>query len=136
MLRLFRILTIVALSITLLSCSKPANPEEVDKAGGLFFDRFKEADYDRIYDDASKAFRDQNPRATMSDKLKEIAAFGSVHDYTRLSMTLTKEGGQDVVLPVYSVRFDQIRAEVTLKFVDERGDWKLLGFAARPLTGS
>ncbi|HEU4389708.1 MAG TPA: hypothetical protein VFV34_18025 [Blastocatellia bacterium] len=136
MLRLFRILTAVLFAIGLLSCSKPAKPEEAEKASVIFFDRLKEADYDRIYDDASKSFRDQNARATAADKLKQIAALGTIHDYTRLSMTLGEEGGQNVVLPVYTVRFDQVRAEVTLKLIDENGNWKLLGFAVRPLTGS
>jgi hypothetical protein len=105
----------------------------VDKAGTLFFERLKEANYDKIYDDASKPFRDQNARATATDKLKEMAELGAFQDYTRLSMTMGKEAGQDVVAPVYTVRFAQIRAEVTLKFIDESGDWKLLGFALRPL---
>src|SRR5262245_18386853 len=131
-----RVLAAVALSLIFLSCSKPANPEEVDNAGTLFFERFKEANYDKIYDKVSSLFRDQNARATATDKMKEMAALGSVASWERMSMAMGKESGRDVVTPVYLVQPERVRCEITLKFIDESADWKLLGFALRPLAVS
>jgi hypothetical protein len=128
-----------ALSILLLlfaGCSTPAKPEDAEQAATQFFDLLKEANYDRIYKDAARQFREQNVKAAAADKLKEINSLGSAREVTRLSMTIAKEGDQAVVLPVYSVRFDQIRAEITLKLIDEDGTWKLLGFALRPLAAT
>lgn len=133
MLRLMAVLLLLSLTG---GCSSHASPQEVDKAADAFFQRLKEADYDTIYDESARAFRDQNARSTVMDNLMKIREYGSVRESRRLSMTFEKEGGHQLALPVYSVRFDNLRCEVTFKFTDDGGQWKLLGFAVRPFGAS
>jgi hypothetical protein len=44
-------------------------------------------------------------------------------------MTFEGEGKDMRAVPVYSALFDQGGGEVILYFVDESGEWKLIGFA-------
>lgn len=119
-----------------VACAKQARSEDVEQAAGKFFDQIKEADYDRIYNESARPLREQNAKASVFDDLKQITAFGTIRQIERLSMTMDKEGEHQVALPVYSVLFDQARCEVTLKFTDDGGDWKLLGFAVRRFPGA
>jgi hypothetical protein len=107
--------------------SEPAPPEDVDKAAALFFERLKSAGYETIYDDASKQFKEQVPKPTIIDNLKQMAALGRVQDYRRLKMSF--EG--NVASPEYSVIF----AEITVNFKDESGEWKLVGFSVKQRGG-
>lgn len=134
MLRFLTVLTL--LSLTTAACSTEAPPEEVDEAADVFFQRLKEANYDSIYDESARAFRDQNARATVLDNLMKVREYGGVNEWYKLSMRLENEGRYRVALPVYSVRFDSVRCEVTFKFTDDGGRWKLLGFAVRPFGAS
>jgi hypothetical protein len=111
--------------------SDPAPPEDVDKAAALFFERLKGAEYETIYKDASKQFKDQVPRVTVIDNLKQMAALGRIQDYRRLKMSF--EG--DYASPDYSVVFDQNIAEITLNFKNESSEWKLVGFSVKQRGG-
>lgn len=133
MLRFMAVLLLLSLAG---GCSKEAPPDDVDKAADFFFQRLKEADYDTIYDESARAFREQNARATITDNLMKIREYGGVRDWSRLSMTFEQEGNHRLARPAYSVRFDNLRCEVTFKFTDDGGQWKLLGFAVRPFGAS
>ncbi|HXG65314.1 MAG TPA: hypothetical protein VNO70_09405 [Blastocatellia bacterium] len=111
-----------------------APTEDVDKAAALFFQRLNAAEYDAIYDDSAKHFKEQNTRPAVVDNLKQITAIGKPRQHARLSMTFEQEGDNRIALPVYGVFLDATSAEITLKFVDDRGEWKLLGFAVKPHT--
>ncbi|HLG17019.1 MAG TPA: hypothetical protein VJH03_21325 [Blastocatellia bacterium] len=129
---MFRKLMVLCLALVstapITGCSKEARSEDVDKAADVFFERLKSAEYDAIYDDAAQPFKEQNSRAATLDNLKQIAAMGRIMKHTRLSMSFDKEGGARICLPAYAVIFDAARAEITLKFLDAGGEWKVLGF--------
>jgi hypothetical protein len=125
---LFWLLSILAAA----GCSRQAHPEDVDKAASQFFERLREAKYDAIYDDAAESFKSQNARAAVIDNLKQIISYGRPHQWSRLQMAFADEGRAQVALPVYAVQTDQAPSEVALKFIDDGGQWKLLGFAFRP----
>jgi hypothetical protein len=113
-------------------CSRQAPAEDVDKAATQFFLRLKAAEYDAIYDDAYEAFKEQNPRDAVKDNLKQIISMGEPLSWNRVSMAFKEEGKKRIVLPVYSVTMQQNSSYITLKFVDDGGQWKLLGFAVSP----
>lgn len=126
---------VLGLALLVAGCgvfSREAPSEDIDKAAALFFMRLKEAKYDEIYRDSSKHFQEQNTSLTVSENLQQINTMGRVMEHRRLSMTFDKEGENRVALPVYAVIFDHTWAEITLKFVDTKGEWKLLGFAVKP----
>jgi hypothetical protein len=130
-----RKLILLPLLLSVLSvggCSRKALPEDVDKAAAQFFERLKEANYDAIYDDAANSFKNQNARTTVIDNLKQIVSYGKPQQWSRLQMAFADEGRARVALPVYAVQTDQVPSEVALKFVDDGGRWKLLGFAFKP----
>jgi hypothetical protein len=132
---MLRLGMILILALGWVSCDKQAPPEDVERAANRFFEQIKEADYERIYNESAQALREQNAKAKVFDDLKQITAFGTIRQIERLSMTMDREGEHQVALPVYSVLFEQARCEVTLKFTDDDGDWKLLGFAVRRFPG-
>jgi hypothetical protein len=108
-------------------CSREAPPTDVEKAGALFFERLKGADYEAIYADASSQFKEARSKGEILDNLQQITAIGRMQSYSRLSMFF--EGGKGrIASPVYSVLFDQAATEITLNFKDEGGEWKLVGF--------
>ncbi|MEK6407141.1 MAG: hypothetical protein AABN34_09280 [Acidobacteriota bacterium] len=115
---------------SLLSHEAPS--EDVDKAATLFFQRLDKAEYDTIYDDAAKKFKANKTRATVTENLTQLGAFGKTLGFERISMQLQGEGKDRMVLPVYKVQFEQGRGEVTLMFQDDSGEWKLFGFALKP----
>jgi hypothetical protein len=92
----------------------------------------KSAEYDAIYNDASEQFKDQVARATAMDNLKQVSAMGRIESFDRLSMKVEGEAKNRVASPVYTVLFDKARAEITVNFIDEGGEWKLIGFSVKP----
>ena len=124
---------LAAFLLTLLvGCSAREAPyEDVDKAAGLFFERLKSADYDLIYGDSCESFQLQKTRQDVVENLKQITALGRPQDFDRLSMLFDHDGKKRVALPTYAVSLDQARAEITLTFRDDGGEWKLLGFSVK-----
>lgn len=116
----------------IFGCSRRAPDEDIDKAATQFFLRLKAAEYDAIYDDAYEPFKQQNSRATVKDNLKQIISMGEPLSWNRVSTYFKEEGKKRVALPVYSVTTQQSVSYITLKFVDDGGRWKLLGFAVSP----
>ena len=127
-----RKLVAVFLLALLAGCSASEAPyEDIDKAAGLFFERLKAAEYDTIYRDSCESFQRQKTRQEMVESLKEITALGRPQDYDRLSMLFDKDGKKRVAIPTYAVSLDQARADITLTFRDDGGEWKLLGFVVK-----
>ena len=135
MLRSLGILSILSLFLMSVGCSllsHEAPAEDVDKAAALFFQRFGNEEYNKIYDDAAKGFKDNQTRQTVADNLKQMAENGKIVEFERISMSFQGEGKQRMALPVYRTASDRSRAEITLTFQDESGEWKLFGFAYKP----
>ena len=109
--------------------SHDAPPEDIDKAAALFFQRLNAADYETIYKDTAKKFKEVKTKENIIESLKELTAKGQVKDYQRLKMTFEGEGKDMMAVPVYGTLFEQSGGEVILNFVDESGEWKLIGFA-------
>ena len=125
-------LLILLLVVFAASCalgSHDAPPEDIDKASALFFRRLNAADYEAIYKDTAKKFKENQTKEKIIESLKELTAKGQVKDYQRLKMTFEGEGKDMRAVPVYSALFDQGGGEVILYFVDESSEWKLIGFA-------
>jgi hypothetical protein len=115
---------------SLLSHEAPS--EDVDKAAALFFQRLGNEEYDTIYNDVAKGFKNSQTRQTVTDSLKEMAEHGKILDFQRISMAFQGEGKSRMALPVYRTASDRAKAEITLTFQDESGEWKLFGFAYKP----
>ena len=129
-------LLVVWLALIVVGCSKSEAPvNEVDKAASVFFERVKSAEYDAIYNEASEQFKSEVARATALDNLKQVAAMGRIESFDRLSMRVEGEAKNRIASPVYSVIFDKARAEITVNFIDDDGQWKLIGFAVKPRNG-
>ena len=109
--------------------SHDAPLEDIDKAAALFFQRLNAAEYEAIYKDTAKKFKENQTKEKIIESLKELTAKGQVKDYQRLRMTFEGEGKDMRAVPVYSTLFDQGSGEIILYFVDESGEWKLIGFA-------
>jgi hypothetical protein len=131
-----RKLIVLAAVLVIGACSREAPTEDIDKAASLFFDRMKAAEYDTIYDDSSDTFKKAKSRAEVVDNLKQLAALGRPQNYSRLSMSYDSLESKRMVHPVYAVLTEQSRADVTLSFVDNSGEWKLVGFAVKPRGGA
>ena len=135
MLRRSGILVILSLFLLPVGCSllsHEAPNEDVDKAAALFFQRFGNEEYDKIYDDAAKGFKDTQTRQTVTDSLKQMAENGKILRFERLSMSFEGEGKRRSALPVYRTASERAMADITLTFHDESGEWKLFGFAYKP----
>jgi hypothetical protein len=126
------ILSSIGLSAGCVLLSHEAPLEDVDKAAALFFQRFGNEQYDAIYDDAAKAFKDNQTRQTVTDNLKQMAENGKILEFERISMALQGEAKNRMALPVYRTASERARADITLTFQDESGEWKLFGFAYKP----
>ena len=126
---MLRIILFSALLILMPGCSHKAPPEDVDKAAGLFFQRLKDADYDTIYKDASTQFKTNKTREVVVESLKELTAKGRLQDFKRTNTSYRDEGKDQIAMPVYNTTFEQARGDVTLSFIDEDGEWKLIAFA-------
>ena len=126
-------LLVVWLALIVVGCSQSEAPvHDIDKAAAVFFERMKSAEYDVIYNDASEQFKKQVARATAMDNLKQVSAMGRIEGFDRLSMKVEGEAKNRVASPVYTVLFDKARAEITVNFIDEGGEWKLIGFSVKP----
>ena len=130
MLRVPTVLIIVS-ALFVSACHHEAPTADADKAAAQFFERMKEAKYDLIYNDSAAKFKEQNPRPTVMESLRTLAEMGRIAAWTRISMAIEQEGKYQVVKPVYNITTDQQLGEVTLKFIDEDGEWKLLGILVR-----
>jgi len=120
---------LVALAIGCSLRSHDAPPEDIDKAGALFFQRLNAAEYETIYKDTAKKFKENKTKETIIESLKELTAKGRAVNFKRGKMTFEGEGKNQIASPVFYVIFEQSRGELTLDFVDESGEWKLIGFA-------
>ena len=112
--------------------SHEAPTDDIDKAAALFFQRLGNEEFDTIYNDAAKGFKDSQTRQTVTDSLRQMAEQGKILDFQRISMAFQGEGKSRMALPVYRTSSDRARAEITLTFQDESGEWKLFGFAYKP----
>jgi len=127
-----KILAIMLLLVFLAGCalrSHEAPPEDVDKAAALFFQRLNAAAYDTIYKDTAKKFKQAKTKEEIIDSLKELTSKGRLQDYQRVRMTFEGEGADLMAVPAFSALFEQARGDITLYFVDESGEWRLIGFA-------
>jgi hypothetical protein len=126
---MIRIIVVAVLVFCILgACKRTAPVSDVDKAAGLFFLSVKQGEFDRIYNDSAQPFKDQQSRAQVAEKLQQIANYGQPQEWHRLGMQFGDEGKVHVAIPVYIVKTDKMDAEVTLKFGDIDGVWRLLGF--------
>ena len=110
----------------LLSHDAPA--EDIDKAAALFVQRLNTAEYDAIYKDAAKQFKANRTKETILDSLKELTAKGKLQSYQRVQMKYEPDTKARIASPLYTVAFEQSRGDLTLNFIDESGEWKLVGF--------
>ena len=126
-------LLVVWLALIVIGCSaSKAPPQDVDKAAAVFFERVKSAEYDAVYNEASEEFRKNVARATAIDNMKQVAAMGRIQSYDRLTFKIEGEAKNRLASPVYSVMFDRARADITVNFRDEGGEWTLAGFSVKP----
>jgi len=124
------LIALVPTGCSLLSHEAPA--EDVDKAAGLFFQRLGNEEYEKIYVDVAQKFKDNQPKQTVIDNLKQMGEHGKILDFERISMSFQGEGKDRIASPVYRTSTDKTKAEITLNFQDESGEWKLIGFAYKP----
>jgi hypothetical protein len=127
-----KILAFICFSLLLSGCAllpHEAPADDIDKAAGLFVQRLNGAEYDAIYKDASRKFKDNQTKETILDSLKELTAKGKLQNYQRVQMKYESGSKDRIASPVYNVVFEQSRGDLTLNFIDERGEWKLIGFA-------
>ena len=127
-----KVLAVSLFSFFIAGCSllpHDAPPEDIDKATALFVQRLNAAQYDAIYKDTARKFKDNQTKETILDSLKELTARGKLQEYRRLQMTYQGEGKDRIASPIYGAVFEQARGDLTLNFIDEGGEWKLIGFA-------
>lgn len=115
---------------TLLSHEAPS--DDIDKAAALFFQRLGAGEYDAIYNDSAKGFKEAQPRQTVTDNLRQMGEQGKVLNFERISMSFQGEGKTRMASPVYRTSAEHSRAEITLTFQDDGGEWKLFGFVYKP----
>lgn len=126
-------LLVVWIALIVAGCSASEAPtQEIDKAAAVFFERVKSAEYDAVYNEASEEFKKNVARATAVDNMKQIAAIGRIQSFDRLTFKIEGEEKNRLASPVYSVLFDRARADITVNFKDEGGQWKLAGFSVKP----
>lgn len=131
---MFKKAIILGLLLFVSACSlqtQEAPYDDVDKATGLFFERLKAGKYNEIYSDSAKSFQQRNPQPEVLENLKKMSAMGTPNTPVRMSLTTDMEEGKRMAMPNYLVMFDQNRATVILKFIDESGEWKLAAFEVR-----
>jgi hypothetical protein len=121
---------IVLVALALAGCggSKEAPLTDAEKAGELFFQRFEQGKYQLIHSDGAQAFKEQVQAEEADAKLEQIAQYGKLHQRTLIKNPVEGEGKGRISTLVYMLLFDKARIEGTLKFLDQDGEWKLLGF--------
>jgi hypothetical protein len=108
-----------------VACHEHTAPvEDVQKATALFVQRLNAQEFEKIYDGAAKALKDLGRDKVITD-LKTVAAKGEIQDYTLVSMPLPEQDKKRLANPVYVL---QGGGRLKLSFVDEDGEWKLVGF--------
>jgi hypothetical protein len=128
---MYRQIIAVVVAALLTGCSlrsSEAPLEDVDKAAGLFFQRLADADYEAIYEDAAKRFKEKKTHDEIVSSLKELTANGKVTHFARISTTFEGEGKDQIVGAVYSTTFEKHGGNLTLYFVEQSGEWRLIGF--------
>jgi hypothetical protein len=125
-------ISLLAGGCALLPHEAPA--EDLDKATALFVQRLNAAQYDAIYKDAAKKFKEAQTKETILDSLKELTSRGKLQSFSRIQMKYEGETKERIASPVYFAAFDQARGDLTLSFIDEGGEWKLVGFAFKQRT--
>ena len=126
-----KIVALILIPLFLGGCAllpHEAPAEDIDKATALFVQRLNAADYNAIYKDAAAKFKDAKTKETILDSLKELTARGKLQSFNRVQMKYEPETKDRIASPVYFVAFDQSRGDLTLNFIDEGGEWKLIGF--------
>jgi hypothetical protein len=126
---MFRLIIVSTLLVFMFGCSREAPLEDVDKAGALFFQRLNDAEYDTIYKDAATQFKKNQQRETVVESLKELTAKGRLQEFRRINTSFTDQNKDRIATPVFGTTFEQSRGEITLSFIDEGGEWKLIAFA-------
>ena len=124
------LIALVPTGCSLLSHEAPA--EDVDKAAGLFFQRLGNGEFEKIYRDVAQKFKENQPKPTIIDNLRQMSEHGKILDFERISMSFQGEGKNRIASPVYRTSTDKAKAEITLNFQDDSGEWKLIGFAYKP----
>ena len=112
-----------------------APPADIDKAAALFVQRLNAAQYDAIYKDTAKKFKDNQTKENILGSLKDLTAKGQLKEYRRIRMTYEGEGKERIASPIYGATFEQATGDLTLSFIDEGGEWKLVGFAFKMRSG-
>src|SRR5215210_1508509 len=98
---MFRLITISMLLVFMVGCSREAPLEDSDKAGALFFQRLNDAEYDTIYKDSSTQFKQNQPRDTVVESLKELTAKGRRREDRRINTTYTEQGKDRIATPIF-----------------------------------
>jgi len=127
-----KLLALISLSLFIIGCAllpHEAPVDDIDKATALFVQRLNAAEYDAIYKDASRKFKDNQTKETILDSLKELTARGKLQNPQRVQMKYESGSKDRIASPVYNVAFEQSHGDLTLSFIDEGGEWKLIGFA-------
>ncbi|HJQ22456.1 MAG TPA: hypothetical protein VKA60_00980 [Blastocatellia bacterium] len=127
-----KVLALILFACFIAGCallSHEAPPEDIDKATALFVQRLNAAQYDAIYKDTAKKFKENQTKETILGSLKELTAKGRLKEYRRVRMTYEGEGKERIASPIYGAVFEQAAGDLTLNFIDEGGEWKLIGFA-------
>lgn len=135
---MYRRMIALAMAALLGGCSlvfhSEAPLEDVEKASALFFQRLQEADYETIYKDCARQFKQNKTRDEIIDSLKSFNSYGKFLGYQRISAGYDGDPKDKLVAAVYAISFEQSRGSVTLYFVDESGEWKFIGFAWKART--
>jgi hypothetical protein len=125
------LVAVAALTISVAGCgwfSREAPPEDLDKAGALFFERLKGAEYDTIFGDGAAELKKNKTRSEVVSNLTQLMSNGKLMVYARLSTYFTEQEKTRIAVTTYSAVFEKGKGEVLLYFADERGEWKLGGF--------
>jgi len=130
---MYRHLTAVLFVALLMGCAlrSEAPLEDVDKAAGLFFQRLSEADYETIYKDTAKRFKEKKTHDEIISSLKELGEHGKVLQFARISTSREGEDKDPIIGATYGTTFERRGGNVTLYFVDESGEWRVVGFAMK-----
>lgn len=131
---MFRIIVILMLLVFVGGCNHHPPPEDVDKAAALFFQRLNDAEYDVIYRDASTQLKTNKTRDAVVESLKELTARGRIQEQRRINTSYRDQGKDRIATPVYATVFDQSKGDLTITFIDEGGEWKLIAFEFKPRT--
>jgi hypothetical protein len=63
---------------------------------------------------------------------RSLIARGRIQDFKRINTVHKDQDKERIATPVYSTMTEQAKAEISLTFIDEGGEWKLIAFALKP----